>query len=467
MKRNEISLLVLPHLKPRLQVLIGDRDLGNGTPLADAVACAAAIDVAKGGRRVAKDPAGAVAAIDDETLAHMARIIERQITRRYENKDDYLTLPHGVVTSPGHCSGIYLGSEHLVPIRGLPGLHVTQDRDFSVDGPGCRKLIAAVAARAARLPRMDVPRPTSGDMRIARDQYHNAVIAYPIRSGPGTTCIHEYQIRPPEHMLDADIYLVVEAVVEHMREAWKDRDEIDRKGDEMWGEIAPIVEKAQADGLPIRFLGAHLSGPGTHGSRRTLTCAIETLGNDLKPMTHLAHVWNTKLTTVVGNHMSTLKRRKRILDDTAEKGARGRIELVTLAAIRHYAGDETAILRRIADERRMQINTGRPGAKLKILSLTWRDGRVQATFAFNKDVSWNQGRLIVNRTAFPEAVIEALPGRSVEMVLDHPFMNPGDVVSSVRTEGRDDKRWTTFNMQAQWTTFDSGTGRVDDHARAA
>lgn len=467
MKRSEIAPLVLPHLIPRLRVLLGDRDLGNGTPLADAVACVAAMDVAMGGAKVAKDPIGAVAGVDDARLLLTADIVERQILGRYSTMEDYIKLPGGVMTSPGSSSGIFVGREHHVPVRGVPGLHVTPDRDFNVDGPGCRKLVEAVVARAARLPRMDVPRPTTADVGIGRNQYHNAVITYPIRSGPGMTCVHEYQIEPPEHMLDGDIDHVADRVTGHMREAWSDRDDVDVKGREMWEEIGSIVEKAQAEGLPIRFLGVHLSGPGVAGTRRTLTCAIETLGNDLKPMTHLAHVWNKKLATVVGNHISTLRRRKRILDDTSGRGARGRIELVTLAAIRHYVDDETLILRRIAEEGRVQINTGRDGAKLKMLALTWRDGRVQATFAFNRDVSWNQGRLIVNRTSFPEAVLETLPGRPVSTVLDHPFMNPGDVVSSVRTQGSQDRRWTVFNMQAQWTTFDNGTGRVDGHDMAA
>jgi len=463
MKQVEIRALLEPHLKARLHALTKGRDLGNGTPLADAAAVVAAIDLTKTGSRTAKDPAGSVAAMTDGQLLSVAEDVAAIVGETGNDKTLLRTLPHGTEMAPGFRSGVAISRTMFVPMRGVPGLHVPEDRGAMRAGEGSRLLREAIVKRLSKLPAMDVPVPSVDDVTITLDQYYSEMISVPLRSGPGTTYRHSRRIEAAETLLDAEIDGIAAEVAEMARDVWKQRERIDASGAEVAELVEPILVAARREGLPLALLGMKLDDSRLRygGGYGETIPVFSMLGNDLKREEWSAFDWKRDtLPDQLGKQIGVLRRRKRILDEMSANGLRGRIERVTLAAIRNLAPDPTETLRRIARERRVTIKTGRGGRKTDPLRLTWKDGRVQSTFLFNKDVSWKQGSLIVNKTQFPQAVLDTLPGKPISALIEHPFLQPQDVIRSVRTGQYGDARWMVFNVDASWTTFDAETGEV-------
>lgn len=465
MKLEAIRALLEPHVAPRMRLLEPTADLGNGTPLADAATTITCHVIGRRGPRVAKDPSAAAQTLSDDELRHIIGSV-RDLMLSTDNKDA-VDLPNGVRLEPGHRTGVGIGQNHFVPLRGRPGLHGMSnlmDR-YHPDRPGSRRLREEVAFHMMRLPRMDVRPPSVDEIKVVNEYRYRDTLLVPMRGGPGVTYMDSETIEPAETMLDIEIDITARTAAGKALDLWEKRGRVDAAYADVIAEIGPLIGQQQAKGMPVRLVGVRITDRNHQSLLPIAIPILEVLGNDLKPAMWEPYVdpRQTTLTKVFLTQMGTQRRRKRIRDESEADGKRGRIDRVTLAAVRRWAKDPAEVLRQMARDKRATIRTDDTRHPVR---LVWRDGEVKASFAFTHAVVWQQGTLIVKTTQFPTSVLDSLPGRPIRTLIDHPFLQADDMIRSVKPSDREGG-WTRFHVATSWTTFDADTGEVADDTRLA
>jgi len=466
MKRADIQDILQPLLAARLHPLT-DADIGNGTPLADAVASALAFDLATGCTRIMARAQEEVDALTDDQLRDAIELVRDAIAIN-ENRQ-LGTLPHGATVKGRSDPGLDMARvqptkdpkktrtlhAYMNPLRGIPGLHEYGDRGLP-ERPGAERLRHEIARQLATLPACDVAPAGVDDIKLPTRWKWRDTLELPIRGGPGTTFLHSEHITMTEKMLDIDIALQAAATRELVARVIKDRDKVDRAYGKMVAEFQGTMDKAKAEGVPFTFNGIHIHE--RHGTTH-IDAQFSVLGNDLEPTTWIAPDYGAGLKKAVENQLGTQRKRKRILDEAGAAGGRGRVDQITLNAIRALTDDPEALLRRIARDRNVTIDAGRNGKKTDPVRLAWKNGRVESSFALTDKASWNYTRLIFKGVQLPEAVLMTLPGKPISTLVEHPFLEGDHVIRSARCS-----RWGALfaNIGATWTIFDAETGKTID-----
>jgi hypothetical protein len=466
MKHADIRAALLPHARERMRAIEPDADLGNGTPLHEGTATILAACLARGGVKAFRNAKTTVDAVPDDVLREIVVAVRDLIGDVDSSKKVMLSI--GVELQAGYRTGVTVGTNHYVPLRGRPGLHDFPNEEGLPTEPGSLMLRREVAKAMAMNRPMDVAPPRFDEIEVRRDYRTRDVLAVPMRGGPGVTYMEEDRIHPAETLLDIEIHLIARTAAAKARSLWDERDTIDQEYGRVMSEIGPVLEKAQAEGLPVRLAGVSVN---RSFSQTRVTPLVEVIGNDLKPA-----MWKpdtsqgTTIHDATHRQMAVQRRRKRIMDEAGESGARGRIDRITLAAIRGYADDPAEVLRRIGRSRRLTIRGGRaerthlggrPLPERNPLRITWRNGRVGSSFEFTKDITWQNGTLVLKKASFPQTVIDLLPGKPITALIDHPFLTADDRIRSVRVVDKEDG-FKYFNVDTSWTTFDAETGIAAD-----
>lgn len=457
MRKTEIVAVLEPPLAARLAAL-DDGDLGNGTPLSAAVATAIAVDMASRGVKIARHAAERVAEITDDQLRAAIAAFRECLAHR--NTQTSHALPYGTVMAASYQAGVKIGANHYIPLRGMPGLHERGTAGLS-DAPGRLLLRQEVHRAMAALPASDVPAPGIDDIVVESRWRWRDSIRIPMRGGPGVTFVHEQHIPLTETMLDIDIALQAGEIAEIARTILRQRDEVDAEYRTVLGAIQPLLDRAQREGLHFVFKGVNIDR--RHG-RTVATPKFETLGHDLRPEIWEAPTYGSKdLVKTVTNQLVVQRRRKRVMDEAGRAGARGRVDEVTLRAIEALTDDPAATLRQMAGRRNVVIQGGRRGAKSDPVRLSWKNGRVESSFAITARASWNYGRLVIKGVDLPDTVLDTLPGKPVSALVEHPFLDGGHTIRSITNHGRG---WMFVNIELAWTVFDEATGeRIEATAR--
>src|SRR5690606_10704126 len=140
--------------------LLGDRDLGNGTPLADAAADAIAIDA-----RVAGASEAEMHALTDGELLDAAEQIYHKLNRLEWPKRP---LPFG--NKLDSSLWISVGAHTLLPDAGRPGLHAAETARDDAHGPNLERLVAMISDKARGHPweAIGVPAPSFSTLLDSR-----------------------------------------------------------------------------------------------------------------------------------------------------------------------------------------------------------------------------------------------------------------------------------------------------------
>ena len=140
-------------LLSRLRNLLGEQDLGNGTPLADAVADAIVLEA----QHLDKTAAD-VARISDEELRRVAAWIPAHLHDEFTADS---RLPFG--TEVKRFSGIQIGSKTYVPDASKPGLIDSDGQRHHAHGPNLEKLIDYLGESESKwvVDLLDTPKPAT------------------------------------------------------------------------------------------------------------------------------------------------------------------------------------------------------------------------------------------------------------------------------------------------------------------
>lgn len=450
MKRNEIKAILEPMLSARLHKLV-KRDLGNGTPLADAVASVIALDMAAKGSRMAKTGAEQIAGLTDAVLRGVIRDFEQCMKYRRTNVE--AVLPFGTVMAASWQAGVKVGIHHYHPLRGIPGLH-SGDALGLPSRPGAALLRTAVVKALSTLPPSDIPTPEEDSVKIEHRWKTRDTIHIPVRGGPGVTYLRPEHISSAEIMLDSDIAEHAAFCRNIAENILENSDSVDLQYERILAKIQPILNKAKREGVHFKFNGVQVDD--SYGTTRVIP-KFEVLGNDLRPVTWEAQSHNPSgVEKTIESQFNVQRRRKKILQEAGSLGARGRVDEVTLRAIEAFSTDPAKLLRSISKRRSITLQAGRNGKKTDPVRLAWRNGRVESSFAITDKVNWNYGRIIFKNVELPEAVINTLVGKPISALVEHPFLNGEHVIRSVRNPHRGG--WLIVNLDVAWTVFDEETG---------
>lgn len=448
MKKNEMIKALEPMLAPRIHAIVQD-DLGNGTPIADAVATVLAVDIALRGKRFFNDAKTHIGTLTDEQIKQTIHDLELCFTS--PNSSVSAVLPFGTRIESSWQSGVKIGNHHYHALRERPGLHETGVVG-DLGRPGAELLKQKIAQKLAELPKCDIPRPGVDDIKIETQWRYRDTIHLPMRGGPGTTYTHSENIMITEFMLDDDIEDTVSIIFEKSLDAIEHADEIDAEYTKLLTSIQPILDKASKEDIYFRFAGVVVS---FYSSKAIVRPKFEVLGNDLKPTSWEASTHGAGgVMGAIKNQISLQRRRKRVLDEAGSAGARGRVDQITLRAIEEFWENPAAALKQMAGKRSITVNGKRNGAKNDPIRIVWRNGRIESNFMIKEGITWNYTRLVLKNFQLPATVINSLPGKPLSVVIEHPLLQGDHKIRSVTTRGT----WTFINMDLEWTVFDSETG---------
>lgn len=457
MKATQAMRPFLPHALRRAEALVPEGAIDNGTSLAAATASIVAAVLARQPIAKRRDPEKAVAALSDADILEVRDAVEELVSVDDHRLKRVVDFGKPVELQAGYGTGITIVRDRYAPVRDRPGLHPFGEAEYGPDLPGAGLLRERICAAMATLPEMDVSPPTPDDIRIEQAYKYRDRVSVPMRGGPGRTFLHQENIQPSESLLDAEIDDIAATMREKAANLWAVRDQVDEAYENLLLRIGPMLERAQAEGVRMSLAGinVHMSAGTPH-----LRFEFDVLGNDLQPGNWTAYVMqNGTIEAVVANQIAVQRRRAKLLAEAQANGARGRIDLVTLNALRDLVADPAAALRELGTNRRITLQLGRRGKKRDTFGLSWRNGTVMSSFALAENIVWSYGRVSVRKKSFPQAVLDQLPGKPVAALLDHPYLDPQRTIRSVSGSNGG---YLTFNVGAESVEFDPATGKILD-----
>jgi hypothetical protein len=141
-------------LREPLRTVLGAMDVGNGTPLADALASALQLDLRMSGR---KDGPAVIAALTADEMISLA--VDLEFALKYKNSS--FTLPLGTLVESREIADLRIGGEHWILNAGRPGLHPMESMRRDAHGPNLDLLLSHIERLTRKLAcrRIGLPSP--------------------------------------------------------------------------------------------------------------------------------------------------------------------------------------------------------------------------------------------------------------------------------------------------------------------
>lgn len=446
-----------PAVRERLALLLGDRKLSNGTRFSNAVATIVAHDLAAQPKRLVMNPEKLVGAYSDDEI----RTIAAELDARLRNKDyPAFQMPSGKwISSVRHATGIYLERDMFFPWAGHEGLHIHHDIERGGHSPNVEKLQQAVYEKMQTLPSMDVPKPDLEDIKIIQDsEKWRDILIVPMRGGPGKLFDYEIKIEPVPYLLDNSIDFILSEIMQKAQEQWDNREDIDRQYEIIAEHMKGLQTKIQEEDVTFSFGGMRVHFTGI--TSQTIPM-FTVLGNGLRPEQWSDFNWAYAKVPhdfkSIMNQYALQRRRAKILKKAKADNGRGRIDSITLAALRASNEDVAEALKKLSVKQRIVTKVLTGSGKETALNLSWRNGVVMGSFSFNKNTAWNYGSFILKNRELPASVISSLIGRRLNELVEHPFIDPSVDIRSVTGHNGG---WLKINARIKTFVFNPETGEI-------
>jgi hypothetical protein len=220
---------------------LGDRDLGNGTPLADATAVAVAADArsAGAGAREVRD-------LTDEVLLEAADSIHHRINRI----GHWYTLPFGTLVNGARILSI--GDRAFVADADRPGLHPVEIVRPGVHGLNLERLLAMIELRIRRKPWRTIPLPTLKSVLAASPRCH--LEFRPFIAAGGVVLQHPILRSQNEYFCAftlTELEKLAHDVAKAMEKLWVQRKQIADRAKEIRCEVESLLISAHGPLPPV------------------------------------------------------------------------------------------------------------------------------------------------------------------------------------------------------------------------
>lgn len=446
-----------PAVRERLALLLGDRKLSNGTRFSNAVATIVAHDLAAQPKKLVMNPEELAGKYSDDDIRAIAAELEACLI----NKDyPAFQMPSEKWITPVRmATGIYFERDAFFPCVGQEGLHLHREIKRGGHNPNVEKLQQAVFERMQTLPPMDVPKPELADIKIIQDteKWRDTLIV-PMRGGPGKLFGYELKIEPVPYLLDNSIDFILSEIMQKAREQWDNREEVDQQYEIIADYMKGLQAKIQKEEVTFSFDGLRIHFTGI---TKQIIPMFTVLGNGLRPEQWSDYNWAYGKVAhdfkSIMNQYALQRRRAKILMKAKAENGRGRIDSITLAALRASNEDVAEMLKKLSIKQRIVTKIEMKSGKNTALNLSWRNGVVMGSFSFDKNTAWNYGSFVLKNRALPASVISSLIGRRLNELVEHPFIDPSVDIRSVTGQNGG---WLKINARIKTFVFNPETGEI-------
>ncbi|NJR80047.1 hypothetical protein [Sphingomonas corticis] len=444
--RNFDAAQILDHVR----TLFAPGDVGNGTPIPDALAAALAADA-----RAAGVDARQILTKTHEDLVDTAVEL---IVALQSGKGEF-EMPFGTSARSLHKGSVTLNGSTYVLDAGRPGLHALEETRRDAHGPNLQLLHRLIERKTRKLAcrRLGLPTPRKivdvderNTLQFAPSPDAGGAVLQCFTLGMGA--IRFCSVLPEQ------VGEMADQIVADMRAFWKRRVEIGGQAAEIRRLAdAGIVRECGPDApLKVHALSIDIS---TQRDVEKPSFYVEYLGVDeaLRSGTVIDYVSTSH--PRAGEDLTRIPWLQRLrsaeLDELRSLGADGRIDDVAAAIAAAAPGGAAAVLSRLAKEYDTFISFETSSGPFHA-TLYWRDGVIRAEAEVANRLDLNREVLELERVKLPEMVEGALVGRKLRDVAQLPF--DCDCVIEDAEEIRDEA--LRLRLDIGIALADCATGRI-------
>jgi hypothetical protein len=411
-------------LLPRLTKLLGDADLGNGTPLADAVAVA----IGANARSAGVDGA-AVRALPDEVLLESAEAIHRCVSgTRWPH-----VLPFGAPVTGTR--PISIGGRVFFADAARPGLHSAETLRGGVHGPNLDRLLALIKQRTRSKPYRAIPLPTPESVLASGLQCE--LEFPPFAASGGVVLRHAFSTRYGNHFCALTLYEVetlAKEISNAMAAFWKARFSIGQRVEEIRRDVQGLLIREHGPNPPVTIRSVSCQFENRHGrtnQRPWFGVDYNSLDSALRPnAVHQPIHWECIETDVDRYFYPELQDewnvRSRCKAESLAKGSIGEMDDFAAAIICAAPEGERAVLDRLSEN--LETNVFLPCDETYInATLTWDNGRVKCFLRHELIKSWPGGCEL--RGGLPRSIIASAVGQPMSAIAELPFKFDGVIAA--------------------------------------
>jgi hypothetical protein len=433
-------------LLPRLRKLLADRDLGNGTPLADAAAIAIALDA-----RTASVGRSEVLALTDDDLLGAADEVHRQINK---SAGAPRALPFGALLP--NVTGLSIREHVLFPEAGRPGLHLFGTLREDAYGSNLERLAAMIELRTCGQPyrAMGLPTPSSvGDIGMR----HNLDFS-PLAEAGGVAMRHRISQSSDDifcTLMPKDLERLADDITKAMAYLWVMQRIVGKRVDEVRSRVEFLLASAHKPTclVSLRLVAYDWADDeGEDSDSPNLQVEYNALDDALRPGSVLQQVHgNMDCQALRVDHYWENRSRRRA--ELIAQGAVGYVDELAAAIVRAAPEGEQAVLYRLSTELDTYVTLPCGEDDIRV-NLSWTDGRIRAHFRGPLIRTGLDGFEV--RAVLPLSFMAAALGRSMSTLVELPFAFDG-VIETVEDAG---DGWLRFTFVQKWLLIDGGYGSL-------
>ena len=432
-KRGHYSLL----LRPRLAGLFGDRDLGNNTPLADAIASLLAYDA------VNKDiDPKLVNTLSDDILIELAQHFEERL---YAPLKEAKALPFGSLLELNRRAMI--DGQILLPVAGKPGLYPFQEVEESAHGPNLTRFQEIFARKLAghKLESIGQPRPST--TQVFGIMHHldfapfapvaNVVLRQRVTASTldGSFC----------SLMEKDLENLADCTLRSVENLWVQRTRIRERVAQVRNFMQERLLREYGEDGPVKLQSIALDWDeevGEDSYAPYLHVDFRAINDALRPgMVSIALPGDMNLNVLDDSLRHRFEHRSQQITNLRARNAVGIATDLAAALIRAAPEGEHEVLRRLSNE--LEITLKLTGNVEDLYArLYWNGGEVFAALYETSALAQSFGKFRVRGTV-PEAARLASIGKPLSEIVALPF--PLQSRISGITTCKDG--WTEFDLQ--------------------
>ncbi|QCB43237.1 hypothetical protein E5673_14225 [Sphingomonas sp. PAMC26645] len=398
-------------LRKRIRAICGNLDIGNGTPVADALWSALNLDFRIGGRM---DGAAVLNALTDDEIDNLAC----EMMRIYGERDSECTLPLGTIMASDQVGDVRFGHERWLLDAGRPGLHAMADIRRDAHGPNFELLRSHITRLTSNLPcdRLGLPSPV---FIVDTNERHLLHFRPCIEAGGvvlqrWTNCTDapRFAAASPTQILE-----FAESIVADMQALWDRREAIAARAEA----VRAIAEAVAAEhGVEVLLVAVDLSQQ-RDSARVDMEVHYLAIDEAMRVGPVLGFFPGEDDYTAEFHQVPTgVSHRSGELAKLHQLGADGRIDDMAAAVAAAAPGGAKAVFAKLVIDYQASFEMSTSNTPM-FVTLYWRDGTIKADISMAGKLEWYGTRLEIFGHFLPETASESLPGRTVDSVALLPF----------------------------------------------
>lgn len=446
---NDAMQFAEARLRSKVEEVVGNTGIGNGTPAAAVLVSAVLADA-----RAASAAATLIDALTEDVLHQMAVEVICTVGMGHQGE---IALPFGTAANVRLAGGITIGDAHLMLDAGRPGLHPIETMRRDAHGPNLDRLRELIARKTRRLAcrGLGLPSPSS----IATNEMRHNLQFAPCPEAGGVSLQRSAADSGADRFCAAtakQLDAFATSIVSDMRKLWTHRKAIGARVEAVRAaaEAQFAAEHGKDGPVQLRTITVDLSAE-TFESPVCLYLEIEALDEALRPGTVLDFIpggngvdepWFR-----IRDHFAF---RTEHAAELAAMGATGWIDDLAAAVAAAAPGGQAAVLKRLAHELEARVVLPTPKGDI-YATLYWQNGFIAAEVSKPGRLDSYSDRIEV-RAKLPATFLASAVSKPFNQLVDLPFS------LSVPIDGIEECRgdWLKIRVEYGHSPVNCETGEI-------